>query len=125
MKATYFVTAPSARSIDLSRVHRESGKVRKSTHHDAKMQEAELYFKLKELVPTCSETDQLSKTQLLQNVIDYIFDLEDTLELNITRDDQISESKSPFSAVLPLSESFTCNNQTHEQMDVKDGLRKV
>lgn len=57
----------------------------------------ELYFKLQELVPTCSDKNQMTKTELLQNVIDYIFDLQDTLELDS------DESKTP------LTESFQSN----------------
>lgn len=64
----------------------------------------ELYYKLKELVPNCSTKNKMSKTELLQNVIDYIFDLQDTLDLE--SDDE--ESKAP------LTESFQTNKMEYE-----------
>ena len=53
------------------RIHKQ--KVDDNEMHDC-------FMKLKELVPTISMEKKLSKVQLLQHVIDYIMDLEITLE---------------------------------------------
>lgn len=68
--------------MDLGRIQPESYKIKKISHQDTEMQE--LYFKLKELVPNCADKNKMSKTELLQHVIDYIFDLQDTLEIEDT-----------------------------------------
>ncbi|XP_067949592.1 protein extra-macrochaetae-like [Watersipora subatra] len=96
--------------VDLARLQPESFKIKKISHQENKMQE--LYFKLKELVPACSDKNQMSKTELLQNVIDYIFDLQDTLELD-------SDESKP-----PLTESYQSNKMDLEA-DCEDELRKV
>ena len=95
MKATYEFNRRGG--LDLARIQPESFKIKKASHQENKMQE--LYFKLKELVPTCSDKNQMSKTELLQNVIDYIFDLQDTLE----HDDK-----------TPLTENFQSNKMELE-----------
>lgn len=92
----------SRRGVDLGRLQPESFKIKKISHQENKMQE--LYFKLRELVPTCSEKNQMTKTELLQNVIDYIFDLQDTLELDSDDDD----------SKAPLTESFQSNKMELE-----------
>lgn len=48
--------------------------------NDAEMQTC--FLKLKELVPTIPQNRRLSKVALLQHVIDYILDLETTLEFH-------------------------------------------
>lgn len=87
------VEMPSSKMC-LGRLQPESYKIKKISHQDMEMQE--LYFKLKELVPACADKNKMSKTELLQSVIDYIFDLQDTLDIE-------SDSKTP------LTESFECN----------------
>ena len=100
MKATNHFSSRCG-GVDLARLQPESFKIKKISHQENKMQE--LYFKLKELVPTCSDKNQMSKTELLQNVIDYIFDLQDTLELDGDEDSK-----------APLSESFQSNKMELE-----------
>lgn len=90
----------SCRRMEFRQLHPESIKIKKSSHQEAEMQK--MYGKLKELVPNCAEKNKMSHTELLQNVIDYIFELQDTLDLDS------SSSKEP------LTENFQSN-----KMDVE------
>lgn len=90
---------------NITRLQPDSYKVKKISHQETEMQE--LYYKLKELVPNCSAKNKMSKTELLQHVIDYIFDLQDTLEL----DDASSEDGDNKT---PLSENFQTNKMEYE-----------
>jgi len=83
-----------ARQMNMKRLQSDSIKIKKASHQESQMQE--LFFKLKELVPNCDS--KMSKTELLQNVIDYIFDLEETLG-----EEEVCETKTP------LSENQQCN----------------
>lgn len=57
-------------------------KLMKPKHEDStEMQQC--FSKLKELVPSVPKDIKLSKTQLLQHVIDYILDLESTLDVPV------------------------------------------
>lgn len=88
----------SVQRMDLSRLQSDSFKIKKISHQENMMQE--LYFKLTEMVP---QKGKMTKTELLQSVIDYIFELQDTLEA----DDSEREK-------TPLSESFQCNQMSYE-----------
>jgi len=110
MKAV--VDISSRHTLDITKLNPESYKVKKISHQETEMQE--LYYKLKELVPNCSTKNKMSKTELLQNVIDYIFDLQDTLDLE--SDDEESKAL--------LTESFQTNKMEYEN-DSEDDLRKV
>ena len=57
-----------------------SVKIHKAQFNDNEMHDC--FMKLKEIVPTIPEDKKLSKVQLLQHVIDYIMDLEITLDCN-------------------------------------------
>lgn len=59
------------------------------------------FSKLKELVPSVPKDIKLSKTQLLQHVIDYILDLESTLD--------VPSVINPVSCRSPLSEKCQPN----------------
>ena len=53
-------------------------KIAKHSLNDGEM--AACFMKLKELVPSVPQNKKISKTQLLQHVIDYIYDLELSLD---------------------------------------------
>lgn len=97
-----------ARRMDLGRIQPESYKIKKISHQETEMQE--LYYKLKELVPNCADKNKMSKTELLQNVIDYIFDLQDTLEIDDTETSR-----------EPLAENFQ-GNQMEAQVNTLTNL---
>ena len=71
----------SARAMEFG-LKSESLKSRKDNHvnmpSDSEM--LECFSKLKDLVPTIPQDKKISRVQVLQHVIDYIFDLEQTLE---------------------------------------------
>ena len=100
MKAV--VDYSSRHTLDITKLNPESYKVKKISHQETEMQE--LYYKLKELVPNCSTKNKMSKTELLQHVIDYIFDLQFTLELETVSDEEKT----------PLSESFQSNKMEYQ-----------
>lgn len=93
----------SSKVVQLPHLQPESYAIKKLSHQEIQMQQ--LYFKLQQLVPSCSVKQKMSKKDLLQNVIDYIFDLEDTLDLE-------PSSK----AANPLTE---CSNDSNK-MDTVD-----
>lgn len=64
----------------------------------------ECFTKLKDLVPSVPQNKKVSKTQLLQHVIDYILDLELALEVPT-----VLGSLSPTSCRSPLSEKSQPN----------------
>ena len=59
-------------------IRADSSKIGKSKGDDVEMQAC--FSKLRQIVPTVSTNQRLSKVQLLQHVIDYITDLELTLD---------------------------------------------
>ena len=84
--------------------------------HKARLDELEIqdYFaKLRDLVPTVPNNKRLSKVQLLQHVIDYIMDLEVTLDFHsptTTTNSSVLNNCSQTSERKPLAESNFCNS---------------
>jgi hypothetical protein len=69
--------------------------------HEENTEMQQCFSKLKELVPSVPKDIKLSKTQLLQHVIDYILDLESTLD--------VPSVINPVSCRSPLSEKCQPN----------------
>ena len=73
-----------------SRTHHELGicttaegvRITKHKPENGDQEMLQCFHKLKEIVPTVPQNKKLSKVQLLQHVIDYIMDLELTLEFD-------------------------------------------
>ena len=63
--------------------------------HDNTAEMQECFHKLKDLVPSIPQKGKLSKTQLLQHVIDYILDLE--IALDHTAVANMTNCRSPLS----------------------------
>lgn len=61
---------------------KEGGVKKSHSTHVIDGEMASYFAKLRDLVPTIPNDKKVSKVQLLQHVIDYIFDLEMTLELD-------------------------------------------
>ncbi|XP_062583777.1 DNA-binding protein inhibitor ID-2-A-like [Saccostrea cucullata] len=74
------ITQPCVRPVELG-MKKDSMKVMKKVDDCAAEMQA-CFSKLKELVPSVPQDKRLSKTQLLQHVIDYILDLETALDFN-------------------------------------------
>ena len=53
----------------------------------------ELLCKLRELVPYMPRNKKLSKLEIIQNVIDYIFDLQQALDNNMPASDVVSDQR--------------------------------
>lgn len=99
----------SSTVVELPHLQAESYAIKKPSHQEIQMQQ--LYFKLQQLVPSCSIKQKMSKKDLLQNVIDYIFDLEDTLDLEPSS-----------STVSPLTE---CSNNSNKMDTADDEVNKA
>lgn len=115
MKAQSVVTPRLAADMGLKVDHFRIARPRENG--DAEMQAC--FSKLKELVPTVPVDKKLSKCALLQHVIDYILDLELTLE---TGPVVMAPAPVPQAAQVvrrPLAESRHFN--TLQQMEVEDG----
>lgn len=78
------------------------------------------FSKLKELVPSVPQDKKLSKVQLLQHVIDYILDLELTLDSHPSIRTSPSIIKALSETRKPLAESLHLNTLQPTQMDVED-----
>ena len=83
-----------------------------------KMDEGEMaacFLKLKEIVPTVPHGKKISKTQLLQHVIDYICDLEVTLQepviLTTASREPLSEKSEPNNYVDEVINNFVLTLQ--------------
>lgn len=102
------VTQGISRSAELG-LKNDMFKISKPKLDEGEM--AACFLKLKEIVPTVPHGKKISKTQLLQHVIDYICDLEVTLQAPVVL---------ATSAREPLSEKSEPNmiiNEVHEPMD--------
>lgn len=76
------IAQPCVRPVEIA-MKKDSLKVMKSKVDEQCAAEMQACFsKLKELVPSVPQDRKLSKTQLLQHVIDYILDLETALDFN-------------------------------------------
>lgn len=77
------------------------------------------FHKLKQLVPTVPHDRKLSKVALLQHVIDYILDLEVTLDFKPSEESAkllrtaLEQTAAAAVARKPLSESSSRINMTH------------
>ncbi|XP_052774516.1 DNA-binding protein inhibitor ID-4-like [Mya arenaria] len=85
-------------------------RISKANMNDGEM--AACFLKLKELVPSIPHDKKISKTQLLQHVIDYIYDLELSLEVQ-----PVVFTQTPRE---PLSEKSIPNTFESELMDSCD-----
>jgi DNA-binding protein inhibitor ID len=91
----------SVSAIQNGRVHR---------HRDGENAEIQMYIsKLKDLVPFMPKNRKLSKLEVIQNVIDYICDLQSALESN--------PDVNNFNAAAVLAGQNQLQSQTHN-MDV-------
>ena len=88
------------------------------------------FLKLKDLVPTLPHDKKVSKVQLLQHVIDYILDLEVTLDFNPTQVSQLLVPEMlPQSAAAglerrPLSECSSLNTTLGTAFQVTTYLKR-
>merc|ERR1711894_49826 len=85
MKAQTKLEAPRVPELGMAV---DQFRVSKSRLQQEKSDEEEMltcFLKLRELVPSIPANKKLSKVQLLQHVIDYIMDLELTLDCNFTK----------------------------------------
>ena len=98
------VTQGITRSTDLG-LKNDMFKISKPKLDDGEM--AACFLKLKEIVPTVPHGKKISKTQLLQHVIDYICDLEVTLQTPIVLTTATRE---------PLSEKSEPNNIVDDEV---------
>ena len=77
------------------------------------------FHKLKQLVPTVPHDRKVSKVALLQHVIDYILDLEVTLDFKPSEESAkllrtaLEQSAAAATTRKPLSESSSRINTTH------------
>ena len=100
------IAQPCVRPVEIA-MKKESMKVMKSKVDEQCAAEMQACFsKLKELVPSVPQDRKLSKTQLLQHVIDYILDLETALDFNPA---VLSVPLPPVNRA-PLSEKAEPNN---------------
>lgn len=86
----------------------------KPENGDQEMQQC--FHKLKEIVPTMPQNKKVSKVQILQHVIDYIMDLELTLEF----DPAVSAAATSLLQSVerrPLVESTQVNTQQNTHLD--------
>jgi len=124
MKAQTKAISPRACEFAL---RAEGFKVLKSACNEAEIQAC--FSKLKELVPTIPLNKKISKTALLQHVIDYILDLELTLEVHPAA--VAAQAPRLLSQMnterRPLAENTQANTLLHshqtshlEKMDVTD-----
>ena len=83
------------------------------------------YSKLKELVPTVPQNKKLSKVALLQHVIDYILDLELTLEFHpaMMAVQPPQPAQKPLGNRTPLGESTLVNTVLNNQVCIVYFLR--
>lgn len=98
------VTQGLTRSTDLG-LKNDMFKISKPKMDEGEM--AACFLKLKEIVPTVPHGKKISKTALLQHVIDYICDLEVTLQAPVVLATASRE---------PLSEKSEPNNYVDEQV---------
>jgi hypothetical protein len=75
------IAQPCVRPVDIG-MKKDSMKVMRTKVDDCAAEMQACFSKLKELVPSVPQDRRLSKTQLLQHVIDYILDLETALDFN-------------------------------------------
>lgn len=75
--------------------------------------------KLKDLVPTIPQDKKISKIQLLQHVIDYILDLETTLEFNPSMRNALFSSTLAVTERKPLVESSQVNTQMNQASHIE------
>ncbi|XP_042866733.1 protein extra-macrochaetae-like [Penaeus japonicus] len=81
------------------------GKIRKSPLKSDGADQVLLYLeRLQHLVPQCPKDRPVTKLELIQSVIDYIYDLEDALEPE-TSDDESSEAVSTSEDEMECVES--------------------
>ncbi|XP_069125949.1 DNA-binding protein inhibitor ID-2-like [Argopecten irradians] len=83
---------------------RQESRIFKPKMDETSAEMTECFTKLKDLVPSVPQNKKVSKTQLLQHVIDYILDLELALEVPT-----VLGSLSPTSCRSPLSEKSQPN----------------
>lgn len=113
------VESKAAAVCNKFRMKTEGYRVEKRSTGATLTQEMDLCFqKLKELVPTVPDKGKLSQVQLLQHVIDYILDLELTLEYNNAGHVELPLDLMAMAQVVPkrtpLAES-TLFNTLHDQ----------
>jgi len=96
-------------------------KAGKADHFDSHEMKA-CFSKLQQLVPaTCNKEGRMDKTELLQHVIDYIMDLEDTLAFTSKGFCSVSLADSAISSRQPLAEkSPDCNIKASIKMSGAD-----
>lgn len=96
-------------------------RISKSRPENSEAEMQACFLKLKDLVPTVPQDKKVSKVQLLQHVIDYILDLEVTLDFqpSLALDLLTATQGSPNTATTerrPLAESTVINTTSiHSQ----------
>lgn len=94
------ITAVCATGASVSTV--SAGRI--TRHRDGENAEIQMYLsKLKDLVPNMPKNKKLSKLEVIQNVIDYICDLQSALETT----NQPSSLASSFDASAALSDQYS------------------
>ena len=88
---------PPAKSLALGKVKKSAN--HKMDNHVSGDEMQSLLAKLKELVPNMPRNKKLSKLEIIQNVIDYIFDLQLALESHPQSICQSSNNSSPTSSI--------------------------
>lgn len=91
--------------------------------HRPKLDDGEMsacFSKLKELVPSIPHNKKISKTQLLQHVIDYIYDLELSLDFqpvlfNSNTREPLSEKSEPNQMVIDEHNDFSDGESDYER----------
>jgi len=89
---------PTAKSVSTNRVTKKSTTNHKMDSNVTNDEMQSLLAKLKELVPNIPRNKKLSKLEIIQYVIDYIFDLQLALESHPQSLCQSSNNSSPTSS---------------------------